>query len=148
MLSTSTFSRRPYQCFIKANHPEHAEIFLWSKVMVPQHADYSWTVSGRLAAHSLTVTQMAFSHSDQYLLSVSRDRSWALFQKASEGVPYAVCAKPDKATSQTRIIWTCCWTPDDEYFATGSRDKTVFGNELRYSHLNSRDIFPDISAPL
>ena len=40
--------------------------------------------------------------------------------------PYSLIQKTDKHTSiHTRIIWSCCWTYDDQYFATASRDKKV-----------------------
>ncbi|XP_055328469.1 elongator complex protein 2-like [Paramacrobiotus metropolitanus] len=110
----------------RANHPEHAEIFLWSKQPHNAAVSTSWVLSGRLCAHALTVTQMCFSHNDDFLLSVSRDRTWSLFKRQNDGVPYQLCLRPDKSQQQSRIIWTCAWTPDDKYFVTGSRDKTIF----------------------
>ena len=82
------------------------------------------TLAGRLPAHTLTVTQMAFSHNDRFLLSVSRDRTWVISQ-AQEDCRFEVCAKSDKKNGHSRIVWSCAWTPDDTCFATGSRDKTV-----------------------
>ncbi|KAJ2883623.1 Elongator subunit elp2 [Coemansia aciculifera] len=90
-----------------------------------------------LSAHSLTITRMRFSPpSDQWLLSVSRDRSWTLFEKttaagstnkevvfdASTG-PYHLAHHQAKA--HARIIWDAAWSPDARFFATASRDKSI-----------------------
>ncbi|GAV02117.1 hypothetical protein RvY_12719 [Ramazzottius varieornatus] len=111
----------------RASRPEDAEIYLWCATLRSvETSAQTWSLAGRIDCHTLTVTQMEFSHNDQYLLSVSRDRTWALHKRDSQKpVQYATCAKSDKKNGQSRIIWTCAWTPDDRYFATGSRDKTV-----------------------
>ncbi|XP_038045123.1 elongator complex protein 2-like [Patiria miniata] len=104
----------------KASKPEYATIILWDTA--------SWRQLSQLSAHSLTVTLLAFSHDGQRLLAVSRDRTWSLFQetKSKSGCPYTLEACTDKKTSvHTRIIWSCAWSHDDQYFATASRDKKV-----------------------
>ena len=84
---------------------------------------------GRIEAHSLTVTQLAFSPAADLLLSVSRDRSWALHAldlDDQDQLSVTRIAFSDKKTSpHKRIIWTCCWSCDGKYFYTGSRDKLV-----------------------
>lgn len=97
----------------KSTTTEHASIILWNAL--------TWQKQQVLVSHQLTVTQMAFSPNGKYLLSVSRDRSWSLFQDLEQG--YELISKTNKKTGiHARIIWTCAWSSDSKYFATGSRD--------------------------
>eukprot|EP00475_Leptophrys_vorax_P044063 TRINITY_DN8690_c0_g1_i1.p1 TRINITY_DN8690_c0_g1~~TRINITY_DN8690_c0_g1_i1.p1 ORF type:complete len:796 (+),score=183.89 TRINITY_DN8690_c0_g1_i1:44-2389(+) len=98
-------------CVAKTSQSEHASIIIWNTS--------SWKEVARLRGHTLTVVQMEFSHDDRYLLSVSRDRQFFVFDMNDMSV---VC-RNEKAHS--RIIWSCSWSPDDTLFATGSRDKNV-----------------------
>ncbi|CAB5361797.1 unnamed protein product [Rhizophagus irregularis] len=99
----------------KATIAEHAVIRLYDTS--------TWKeLPNPLQSHTLTVTQIKFSHNDKYLLSVSRDRIWSIFEKCEGAIPYKFITK-NKAHS--RIIWDCSWSHDDKLFATGSRDKTV-----------------------
>ncbi|KAF8407254.1 hypothetical protein HHK36_006381 [Tetracentron sinense] len=101
----------------KAQSASIAEIWLWQVG--------SWKAVGRLQSHSLTVTQMEFSHDDSYLLAVSRDRQFSVFsikRTGMEEVSYQLVARQE---AHKRIIWTCSWNPFGHEFATGSRDKTV-----------------------
>eukprot|EP01132_Coremiostelium_polycephalum_P000974 gene974-1239_t len=88
-----------------------------------------WTVSNwkevaNLKGHTLTVVQLAFSHNNKYLLGVSRDRMWTLWQRTDNPEePFVKVASAPK--SHGRIIWSGSWTHDDQFFATGSRDKVV-----------------------
>lgn len=57
----------------KATAAEHAVIRVYDTA--------KWQLVGRpLEGHSLTVTRIAFSPDDKYILSVSRDRTWRLFE--------------------------------------------------------------------
>lgn len=62
----------------KAKEQKYADIVVWdltkSQTTVP---------SCRLVCHKLTVVQLEFSKCDQYLLSCSRDRMWALFKRTT-----------------------------------------------------------------
>ncbi|CAD0087431.1 unnamed protein product [Aureobasidium mustum] len=77
-----------------------------------------------LTAHSLTVTSLAFSADDKYLLSVGRDRQWALFSRSTP-TTYELAASNPKGHS--RMILSCSWAPVSAFnvFATGGRDKNV-----------------------
>jgi len=68
----STLFHIPFQ----ASKPEHASIRVWSAV--------TWRQVALLTHHTLTVTQLAFSHSGSYLLAVSRDRGWSLWKHTSD----------------------------------------------------------------
>ncbi|CAH9062156.1 unnamed protein product [Cuscuta epithymum] len=101
----------------KAQSASVAEIWLWQVG--------SWKSVDRLHSHSLTVTQMEFSHDDKYLLSVSRDRHFSVFSikhTVSDDTAYQLVTKQE---AHKRIIWACSWNPYRHEFATGSRDKTV-----------------------
>ncbi|XP_059457637.1 elongator complex protein 2 isoform X1 [Corylus avellana] len=101
----------------KAQSAAAAEIWLWQVG--------SWKAVGHLQSHSLTVTQMEFSHDDSMLLAVSRDRQFSVFTLKRTGideVSYQLLARQE---AHKRIIWSCAWNPNGHEFATGSRDKTV-----------------------
>lgn len=58
----------------KATSAEHAVIRLYDTK--------TWKPSGNiLDGHALTITSICFSSDDRFLLSVSRDRSWRLYEK-------------------------------------------------------------------
>nr|XP_022902436.1 probable elongator complex protein 2 [Onthophagus taurus] len=101
----------------KSTTKEHAAILLWDTS--------SWQLHQKLHSHTLTVVQMSFSPNCNYLLSVSRDRRWSLFEKTDEN-KFEIVATTDKKTGiHSRIIWCCNWSHDSKYFATGSRDGKV-----------------------
>ncbi|KAI8338158.1 WD40-repeat-containing domain protein [Chlamydoabsidia padenii] len=97
----------------KASTSEHAVIRLFDTTQWKE-------LTTRIAAHSLTVTRVRFSHNDRWLLTVSRDRFWSLSERNADG-GYELKTK-NKA--HARIIWDCTWAHDDTMFVTGSRDKT------------------------
>lgn len=77
----------------------------------------------KLVSHNLTVTQLSFSPDSKKLLSVSRDRTWSLFEYDLVSNSFVVISKSDKRSGiHTRIIWCCAWSHDSVYFVTGSRD--------------------------
>ncbi|KAL3091883.1 hypothetical protein niasHT_027503 [Heterodera trifolii] len=104
----------------KASHSEHAAILLWDT--------RNWKLMNTLKAHQLTVTRLSFSHDDQFLLSVSRDRNWALFRRPNDApspFAYTIFQVSAKGQGHSRIIWDCAWASDAHLFATCSRDKAL-----------------------
>jgi elongator complex protein 2 len=102
----------------KASSIDHAVIRIfetkeWHEVKPP------------LTAHSLTVTRLRFSSDDHYLLSVGRDRQWAVFLRVGEGkAEYKLLGQNLK--SHSRMILDCAWVPGaGGVFASAGRDKTV-----------------------
>ncbi|KAF7721057.1 Elongator subunit elp2, partial [Apophysomyces ossiformis] len=101
----------------KAASPEHAAVRLFDTS--------NWKeVKTKIAAHTLTVTRVRFSHDDRWLLTVSRDRVWSISERVhgDDDIAYRLVSKNK---SHARIIWDCSWSHDDKFFVTGSRDKTV-----------------------
>ncbi|KJZ74185.1 hypothetical protein HIM_06416 [Hirsutella minnesotensis 3608] len=102
----------------KASSTNHAVIRLfetqrWTELRPP------------LTAHSLTATRLRFSSDDKFLLSVGRDRQWAVFaRRADEAEPYELLQCNPKGHS--RMILDASWAPSDvPLFATAGRDKQV-----------------------
>lgn len=106
----------------KASSLNHAVIRLfetdkWTEIRPP------------LQAHSLTVTRVRFSPDDRFLVSVGRDRQWAVFKKGEEqgGKEYKLVQANPKG--HTRMILDAAWAPllegKERVFATAGRDKQV-----------------------
>jgi elongator complex protein 2 len=102
----------------KASSIDHAVIRLfetkdWHEIKPP------------LTAHSLTVTRLRFSGDDQHLLSVGRDRQWAVFQRdGQQKNNYKLLKSNPKGHS--RMILDDSWAPTKlPIFATAGRDKQV-----------------------
>ncbi|KAI0407456.1 WD40-repeat-containing domain protein [Xylaria palmicola] len=108
-----------------------------------------WTeVRPPLAAHALTATRLRFSPGDHHLLSVGRDRQWAVFEREARGPAGAEKKKEEERKDgdggedhqppsfkllqsnpkgHSRMILDAAWAPTttDLVFATAGRDKTV-----------------------
>ncbi|XP_053373737.1 elongator complex protein 2-like [Mercenaria mercenaria] len=133
----------------KAAKAEFASVILWDTV--------TWQQICVLEGHNLTVTQIVFSHTGEYLLTVSRDRTWFLYKRKGtdslESDPlFMRIANVDKKTCvHSRIIWSCCWSHDDKYFVTASRDKKVIvwqcpgGPDTEGRHISKLDV-PDAAT--
>ncbi|CAI4063810.1 hypothetical protein SUVZ_07G4280 [Saccharomyces uvarum] len=78
-----------------------------------------------LPFHNLTITRLKFSKDGKFLLSVCRDRKWALWERNMEDNTFELRYKNEKP--HTRIIWDADWAPLEfgNVFVTASRDKTV-----------------------
>ncbi|KAF8450443.1 WD40-repeat-containing domain protein [Boletus edulis BED1] len=109
----SSNSRHLLATACKATSAQHAVVRVYS---TSAYQPFGSPLEG----HSLTVTRIAFSPDDRYIVTVSRDRTWRAFEKRNDGY-FPVAA--DK--SHTRIIWDCAWSREGDLFATASRDKTV-----------------------
>ncbi|EFO24139.1 hypothetical protein LOAG_04349 [Loa loa] len=104
----------------KASRAESAIIIIWD--------NKEWRRRCELQCHKLTVVQLAFSNSDSFLLSVSRDRTFAISARSSQDpFDFKILLTSEQKYSKvhSRIIWCCAWTPDDKYFVTGARDKKL-----------------------
>uniref|UniRef100_A0A0K3CCY1 Elongator complex protein 2 n=1 Tax=Rhodotorula toruloides TaxID=5286 RepID=A0A0K3CCY1_RHOTO len=106
----------------KATAPEHAVIRLFSTE--------TWQPVGAvLGGHALTITKLAFSPGaenvrDRWLLSVSRDRTFRLYER-DDSQSLGFYRPAGDAKPHARIVWDACWASDSSFFATASRDKTV-----------------------
>jgi elongator complex protein 2 len=84
-----------------------------------------WTeLKPPLAAHTLTATRLRFSADDRYLLSVGRDRQWAVFERKEDMV---FVLKQANAKGHARMVLDAAWAPfkSSSAFVTAGRDKQV-----------------------
>lgn len=103
----------------KASSIDHAVIRLYETS--------GWReIKPALTAHSLTATCLRFSNDDRYLLSVGRDRQWAIFERDESRVDLYK-PRTQNIKGHSRMILNCCWAPLDvgRIFATAGRDKAV-----------------------
>lgn len=113
-----------YECTIiatacKASSLEHAVIRLYKTK--------DWhEIKPVLTAHSLTVTCLRFSRDDRYLLSVGRDRQWAIFERDDDKA-YLYSLRRQNIKGHSRMILSASWAPVEagSVFATAGRDKAV-----------------------
>jgi len=93
---------------------EHAAIRIWEKT------DNNYLEVQVLRCHELTVTKIKFSPDGLYLLSVSRNRSWAIHALEEGKWTLVLC----KEKAHARIIWDALWLSNNT-FVTGSRDGSI-----------------------
>ncbi|KAI2697684.1 hypothetical protein CBS147332_8667 [Penicillium roqueforti] len=111
--------RRLIATACKASSIDHAVIRLYDT------SDWH-EIKPSLTAHSLTITDLSFSSDDRYLLSVGRDRQWAVFQR-SDTDPTTFTNFSLNPKGHSRMILGAAWAPatTDYVFATAGRDKSV-----------------------
>ncbi|KAK6878514.1 Elongator complex protein 2 [Candida tropicalis] len=77
-----------------------------------------------LSGHNLTISSLEFSPDGKYLLAVSRDRQFSLWEVVNEDTAeFKLVELNTKAHS--RILWDCSWLPVNNFFTTVSRDKQI-----------------------
>uniref|UniRef100_A0A336MNI7 Elongator complex protein 2 n=1 Tax=Culicoides sonorensis TaxID=179676 RepID=A0A336MNI7_CULSO len=139
---TSSHNGKLLASSCKATTADHAQILLWDTT--------TWKVTQKLKSHQLTVTQMKFSPNDKFLLTVSRDRKWSLFEDRDGTYELKESSNPKTNGIHARIIWTCDWTRDSQIFITGSREKKVVAWKINddgtVKALSTLDTEADITA--
>jgi len=106
-------SKRFVATACRATSPEHAVVRVY-------RTDTWQPVGNPLQGHTLTITRIAFSPDDRWILTVSRDRTWRIYEVNEEAFKPIAADK-----THARIIWDCEWSSESDLFATASRDKTV-----------------------
>jgi elongator complex protein 2 len=71
-----------------------------------------------LKGHSLTITKVNWSKDDKWLVSISRDRGWIVYDTETW------TAKHSEGKAHARILWDVSFSPRGDSFVTCSRDKT------------------------
>ncbi|KAJ6120213.1 Elongator complex protein 2 [Penicillium sp. IBT 18751x] len=112
--------RRLIATACKATSLDHAVIRLYDTC--------DWhEIKPSLAAHTLTIADLSFSDDDRYLLSVGRDRQWAVFVRSVQD-PTTFIKYASNPKGHSRMILGAAWAPStatQPVFATAGRDKSV-----------------------
>lgn len=86
-----------------------ASIIIWDTEL--------WKIRNIIPFHSYTVYSMEFSFLDNYLVSVSKDRKLAVFNKEFELI--------FSYEAHSRAITSVSIDRTEQFIVTGSRDKTI-----------------------
>lgn len=71
---------------------------------------------------------LEFSPDGKRLLSVSRDRTWAVWdihKDETSEYPHFTMTVKQSGSYHTRALWVGTWSCAGKYFATGARDKKL-----------------------
>ena len=68
---------------------------------------------------------MEFSPDGTRLLSVSRDRTWALWKVFQSETGHFSMEVLETGGFHTRALWVGSWAPNSTFFVTGARDKKL-----------------------
>jgi len=101
----------------KGSQPEESSLRLWNTT--------TWKEVAKIGAHKLTAVQLEFSSNDQFLLSVSRDRTFCVTKVVQNPDGTVEAEIVAKVKAHERIVWCGGWSCDDNFVATGSRDKAI-----------------------
>ena len=103
----------------KASSVDHAVIRLYETK--------DWReIKPALTSHSLTVTSLAFSPDDRFLLSTGRDRKWTVFVRSSDKTTeYRQISSDPKGHSRMVLAGRWASLEFGHVFATAGRDKSV-----------------------
>lgn len=88
----------------------------------------TWKNLGEFHFHKLNVTGLEFSADGNRLLSVSRDRTWALWKVVAleeDGTNRSSLKFIEHSGFHTRALSVGTWYPAGKFFVTGSRDKRL-----------------------
>jgi WD40 repeat protein len=96
----------------------HAAIALWDVESWTQVGEISTTTadsvkSGKLFGHTLSVQQLAFSPSDSFLVSISRDRSLCIWRLGWQDGLASVSLAQRVEKCHTRVVHCCSFSADD-----------------------------------
>jgi WD40 repeat protein len=84
--------------------PEQCGIIVWETD--------PWKKSHQVYSHTLTVTQLEYSHDDAYLCSASRDRTLSIFSTGTGASPAPSCYDPNLSLDRkptTSCMAVCVW---------------------------------------